>query len=340
MKGTVNLKHIYYLLHILIWGTVLLFPYFVSSSQNEYKIGSVPGLLFTLSGVIHMIIFYANAFYIYPKLFNKRFWWLYVITVFILIAGSFQLKYYILITWFTEASKAAETYPFIFPASIVVLIISIVYRRVIDRIRYEKEQKEKQAQQLITELKFLRSQVSPHFLFNVLTNLVSLARKKSDKLEPSLIMLSDLMRYMLYDTQGKKVPLSKEIEYLNSYVELQKLRFGNDVEIENTVNINADTNHTIEPMLLIPFVENAFKHGIGSFKDPSIKIKLTVVENELFFEAQNKLEDEPDNSKDQNSGIGINNVKIRLKLLYKGKYSLKIEDQKNIFHVKLTLDLS
>src|SRR6202035_1281545 len=127
---------------------------------------------------------------------------------------------------------------FILVPSIGIFVISCIYRIILDRIRFEKEQKERQASQLATELKFLRSQISPHFLFNVLTNLVSLARKRSDKLEPSLIMLSDLMRYMLYDTQGKKVELGTEIEYLNSYVELQQLRFGNDVEITNNIGVD------------------------------------------------------------------------------------------------------
>ncbi|WP_431217545.1 sensor histidine kinase [Puia sp. P3] len=123
----------------------------------------------------------------------------------------------------------------------------------VDRFRAEREQKERQATELLTELKFLRSQISPHFLFNVLTNLVSLARKKSDSLEPALIKLSELLRYMLYDTQGKKVPLQTEVEYLNNYLDLQRLRFGNDVDIDSRIEADDEAMaYTIEPMLLIP----------------------------------------------------------------------------------------
>jgi len=209
--------------HVLIWSILILLPYLVSSADNDYKIGDIPGIFFTISGFIHAAIFYGNAFYLYPALLNKRFWWLYILLSVLLIVGSFQLKYQILISWFPQVLKNTTAAKFVFGPSVAIFIISIVYRKVIDQIRLERELKERRTTQLETELKFLRSQINPHFLFNVLTNLVSLARKKSDKLEQSLIMLSDLMRYSVYDAQGKKATLQKEIEYLNSYIELQKL---------------------------------------------------------------------------------------------------------------------
>jgi sensor histidine kinase YesM len=192
---------------------------------------------------------------------------------------------------------------FVFAPSLFFLILSIFYRVVWDKITFERQQKEKVAEQLSSELQFLRSQISPHFLFNVLTNLVSLARKKSDKLEPSLLMLADLMRYMLYDMQEKKVPLQVEIDYLKSYIELQKLRFGSDVRIETSIEIGAEQPpYSLEPMLLIPFVENAFKHGVGWMEDPYIRIILVLQQGVLRFEVQNKIDKERDNSKDTSSG--------------------------------------
>jgi len=332
--------YITFALHALIWSMILLLPYFVSSAANDYKIGPIPGLLFTTMGVIHMGIFYANAGYLYPKLLNRRLWWLYIISVALLLLASFQLKYRIMASWFPEMLKDFASYKFVFGSSIGIFIISIVYRKVVDAIRREKEQKEKRTEQLFTELKFLRSQISPHFLFNVLTNLVSLARKKSDQLEPSLIMLSGLMRYMLYDAQGKKVALEKEIEYLNSYIELQKLRFGNDVQIDSTITLPPeDSTYMIEPMLLIPFVENAFKHGVGYIQDPQINIKLSLVQGVMTFEVWNKFDKEQDTSKDENSGIGLPNVQYRLNLLYPDKHTLVIHDDNNCFHITLTLDL-
>jgi two-component system LytT family sensor kinase len=341
MKIAIKVGYINIALHVLIWGAVLLLPYFVSTAANNYKIGSVPGLFFTEAGLIHMAIFYINVFYLYPRFYNRRFWLLYILTSVLLVFGSFWLKYHIMATWFPEIVRDPSVYKFVFPPSIAVFVISVIYCRIVDSIRTEREQKEKQAAQLLTELKFLRSQISPHFLFNVLTNLVSLARKKSDKLEQSLIMLSDLMRYMLYDAQGKKVALQKEIEYLSSYIELQKLRFGNDVQVNSRIELDDEggDQYTIEPMLLIPFVENAFKHGVGYNEQPQIDIELSVYKGLMIFEVRNKFEPEPLESKDENSGIGLSNVRSRLNLLYHNRYTLVINDQNNLFHITLTLKL-
>jgi LytS/YehU family sensor histidine kinase len=195
------------------------------------------------------------------------------------------------------------------------------------------------AEQLSIKLKFLRSQISPHFIFNVLTNLVSLARKRSEQLEPALIMLSDLMRYMLYESDEKKVPLSREIAYLKSYIELQKLRFGDAVLIETDIDLaQSDIRQHIEPMLLIPFVENAFKHGMG-VDNPLIQIRLAANDGTLAFDVKNRFNDDENNSKDTSSGIGLENVRTRLTLLYPKMHELQVNKQDNLFHIHLTLRL-
>jgi LytS/YehU family sensor histidine kinase len=173
----------------------------------------------------------------------------------------------------------------------------------------------------------------------VLTNLVSLARKRSELLEPALIRLSDLMRYMLYESDEKKVALSKEVEYLKSYIELQKLRFGDDVAID--VNIQIPENEMqqhIEPMLLIPFVENAFKHGMG-VDEPFIQINLTVNNGKLWLTVKNNFNTDAGESKDSGSGIGLENVQSRLALLYPGQHNLLMKQEENLFHIHLTLQL-
>lgn len=340
IKVSVKFRYINIALHVLVWTMVLLLPYFVSSAAHDYKVGPIPGLFFSLAGIIHLFIFYFNAFFLIPKLLNSRLWWFYIICSAAMIAGSFQLKYHLLAWWFPEVLKDLTAYKFVFAPSVAVFIISIVYRKVADKIRYDREQQKIKAEQLSTELRFLRSQISPHFLFNVLSNLVSLARKKSDQMEPALIMLSELMRYMLYDTQGKKVTLDKEIAYLNNYIALQRLRFGADVEISYRADTGIETEkHTIEPMLLIPFVENAFKHGIGYQENPVISINLSVVNNELIFEVMNQVDHKSGSSKDENSGIGLANVKSRLDLLYRGRHNLKIDSNNGQFHITLTLQL-
>jgi hypothetical protein len=340
MKISVKFQHISIALHVFVWGMILLLPYFVSSAEHDYKIGPIPGLFFTLAGFIHLFIFYFNAFYLIPRLLNRRWWWLYIIASAILIISSFQLKYHLLLWWFPDVLNDMLAYKFVFAPSIGIFVISIVYRKVVDKMISDRKQQKIEAEQLSTELKFLRSQISPHFLFNVLTNLVSLARKKSDQMEPSLIMLSELMRYMLYDTQGKKVALGKEVSYLNNYIELQKLRFGNDVEIKYEVDPGIEKgDYTIEPMLLIPFVENAFKHGVAHQGHPKISISTSVKNDVLLFQVENQIDDQPNSSKDENSGIGLANVKSRLDLLYKGEHNLKIKTENNLFHITLTLML-
>ncbi|MEJ7644739.1 MAG: histidine kinase [Chryseolinea sp.] len=206
-----------------------------------------------------------------------------------------------------------------------------------DRVTFERNRKERETESLKSELALLRSQVSPHFMFNVLNNLVSLARKKSDQLEPVIIQLSHLMRYMLYDSGEKRVSLKDEIDYLQSYIDLQKLRFGNDVPVAFDKNINSSTL-PIEPMLLIPFVENAFKHGVGIIRSPQIIIHLSVENNILLFTVKNKFTETVE-TKDANSGIGIQNVRRRLDLLYKNMHWLTIHGADGWFVVELKLIL-
>ena len=216
--------------------------------------------------------------------------------------------------------------------------ISFSYRIIIDNSKQEKIIKEKENENLKTELSFLRSQVSPHFIFNILNNMVLLARKKSDMLEPSLIELSKLMRYMLYENDDERVLLSSEVEYLKSYISLQVLRFEDDVTLTFSLPEQLNTYY-IEPLLLVPFVENAFKHGIGMVKDPKIDIILQVDPNGwLSFKVNNTIAPLQD-TKDKSSGIGLVNLKRRLELLYKKNYQLNISEDGLIYSADLKLKL-
>jgi two-component system LytT family sensor kinase len=333
----VKYRYFNFILHALAWCLVLFFPYLVSDAGNQYKIGPLPGLYFTLSGIVHMFIFYGNSFFLYPRLLNKTYWLVYIVLAILLVLFSVKVKFYLLEWWFADVLPDARSHV-LFP-SILIFIVSVFYSIGVDRIRAEKLQKENEAMQLGMELKFLRSQISPHFLFNLLTNLVSLARKKSDHLETSLLMLSGLMRYMLYDA-GKKISLQQEVEYLESYIALQKLRFERDVKIVFNIDLSQEeTNYSIEPMLLIPFVENAFKHGTGYADQPIIDINLIIREGVLVFQVKNKFDCATDISKDESSGIGLSNVRSRLKLLYPVRHDLIINTDKSLFSINLTLKL-
>jgi len=225
---------------------------------------------------------------------------------------------------------------------------STAYCLIKDRIYTERITREKQTENLKTELSFLRSQVSPHFMFNIMNNMVALARKKSDLLEPSLIKLSAQLRYMLYETQ-ERVSLQKEVEYLQSYIDLQKQRFGNNVSIKYCME-KFDKEYEIEPMLLIPFVENAFKHGAafvtkvpGSdlilYNTAEINIDLAAEKNELRFVVKNRYDENSTETKDKTSGIGLTNVKRRLDLLYRNRHSLQIEKMDGWFIASLQITL-
>src|SRR4030095_4430026 len=252
---------------------------------------------------------------------------------------SYYLKLLMVKQWYPEVTLDEWAYRILFFPPLPFLVASVIYRLVVDKIAYDKKQKEIIAEQLSIKLEFLRSQINPHFIFNVLTNLVSLARKRSEELEPALIMLSDLMRYMLYESDEKKVPLSKEVEYLKSYIELQKLRFGHDVSIQADIDLSEkDQGQSIEPMLLIPFVENAFKHGMG-VDEPFIQVHLNVNNTKLEFDVKNRFIDDSNEGKDIGSGIGLENVKSRLMLLYPKKSDLILTKKNDIFHIQLTLQL-
>lgn len=333
-------KYITIALHALVWAAVLILPFFFFTTPTEHygQIGPVRCSFFTMATLLHIGIFYLNAFYLYSNFLKPGKWWIYIICIVTLIFGIYHIKNFIVVTWFPALAEDEGVFRFAFFPTVFFVVISTIYRLVVDKIDSERTKSARRAEQLTSELKFLRSQISPHFLFNVLNNLVSMARHKSDQLEPSLIKLSGLMRYMLYESDGRKVDIATEIEYLKSYIELQKLRFEEDISITADIQYDERDMHTIEPMLLIPFVENAFKHGATLVHEPFIRIALRITGNILQFKVENKFDD-AGHSKDSNSGIGLANVKARLNLLYRDAYRLTVEEQNNTFNVHLSLEL-
>jgi len=223
-------------------------------------------------------------------------------------------------------------------AGIFFLSASTGYGVLRENIRTERRKKDSENEHLRTELSFLRSQINPHFLLNVLNSMVALARKRSDNLEPMLIELASLMTYMLYDPDNEKVLLDDEIEYLRSYISLQLLRFSDDVNVSFEAE-KQPTGHLIEPMLLIPLVENAFKHGIGLFDKAVIEIKITITEDHhLSLFVKNKFDEQMSNA--NSYGIGLNNLKKRLTLIYPGKFQLQTTKDASWFIASLNLQLS
>ena len=212
---------------------------------------------------------------------------------------------------------------------LVVLVLSLLLRT---SELWKKSQEEKQK----AELSYLKSQVNPHFLFNTLNGIYSLALEESKKTPDAIVKLSELMRYVITDISKDFVPLEDEIQHLINYVELQKLRLGDTVEINLDVTDKAE-HLFIAPLLLIPFVENAFKYGINPKFISQIDIKLHVVEDKMEFQVKNKIE--PFSALMVQNGTGLENVKKRLELTYPGAFDLSIQDNHTDFIVKLILNL-
>lgn len=344
MKLTwVNKQYVKVALHVLVWLIIFSLPYLLSSHYGENR---RPGdehsnfaILNTLTGLFWVAAFYINAHVLVPKLIYPKKYLLYALT----LAGMFA---FILTCHFILFSDLIHSRQFRTPDSILFNLptffltvgISTAYKFLYDRAKMDKIAHEKQEQNLKTEVSFLRSQISPHFIFNILNNMVALVRLKSDQLEPTIMKLSSLMQYMLYETDEEKVPLKNEVEYLQNYIDLQLQRFGSKVKINIALNLTEDT-HMIEPMLLIPFVENAFKHGIGLIIQPQIDIELLQQGNALHFSVCNKYNSAKDEIKDKTSGIGLGNVTRRLNLLYPNAHSLLVTKEDNFFNVSLQLTL-
>lgn len=339
-------KWVQVILHSVVWVLMFSLPFILPTSYgNKQHPQEKPHYdwvyLYSCTAVVWIGFFYVNAYVLIPRYIYKKRFWLYILSqllfIVILMAADRFFFWLFLEPDHRPYSIAGFITFHVFPY-LFILVSSTAYQFIEDRMRLDKLAKDRENENLKTELAFLRSQVSPHFMFNVLNNMVSLARKQSDLLEPSLIKLSSLMRYMLYETDEEKVPLDREIEYLQSYIDLQQQRFGKKVKVNVNVQVS-DGHYEVEPMLLIPFVENAFKHGTGMIEDAVIEISLKAENNILNFTVRNKFNNTTAEEKDKTSGIGLTNVKRRLSLLYGKNHNLWITTNDNWFLVSLQLNM-
>ncbi|MCK7554380.1 histidine kinase [Chitinophaga sedimenti] len=192
-------------------------------------------------------------------------------------------------------------------------------------------------------LDFLRSQINPHFLFNALNTLYGTAlQEDASRTSEGIQRLGDMMRFMLHENHQEQIKLGKELAYLHNYISLQRLRIQASDDIQIEVNIDErQCEHMIAPMLLIPFVENAFKHGISLRNRSRISITLNCDDKKIYFDVHNSVHQRPDNDPERYSlGIGLNNVRNRLDLLYPGKHELTIRQTAAEFFVHLTIEVS
>ena len=338
------------LIQILIWGIAwLLLILFLTEGWEDPLRLLYRGLPLIVSLLTLVAI---NVLYLLPELYFKRKLGLYfLISCFLFIGIIWLLNNDLLI--FSElaekynvperlSQQRRNTQPVSWLRFFIPLLISFVGSTLIELTHFANK-KEKAAisiekEKLDTEIKFLKSQINPHFLFNVLNNIYSLTITKSDKAPDNVMRLSELLRYMLYDSNDGKVPLKKEIDYLENYISLASLKDSRGLNVKVDLD-KSRAGLKVAPLLFIPFVENAFKHSkIEDLKNGFINICLKTSNDHLAFSIENSIPDVVF-KKDKLGGIGLTNTKQRLELLYPNKHELKISENGNVYSVYLKLDL-
>ena len=330
--------------HLIYWlfvGAILLMLFL-----NGRTISAVEIMIYTYFSIINISIFYINYTLLIPQLLKK--YWLYIISLIGLIALMAAMKTVIAVLYrdivlsYTNSKTGKVEYTDLtlyMTGSVFVsgffIISSCLIKFMLDWFSNTRIQRNLETEKKDMELQFLKSQLNPHFLFNSLNNIYSLAYQKSDKTADAILKLSEIMRYMIYESNDSWVALSKEIEYVTSYIELQKLRFKNGAAVEMTLNGEID-NQQIIPLILISFVENAFKHGVAN--DPEDPIRINIIANQkiLHFSITNKKSNA---NKDALGGVGLNNVERRLQLLYPERYKLNIVNSATHYTSELMLDI-
>jgi sensor histidine kinase YesM len=342
MKKTYKiLLHFFFWFYKFGWGG-LVAQYFNPEIKFTWKDFVDP--LSLSHYVLFPLIFYINYFFILPRFYKKglivRSWisWILLLGLFILL--RYLVQEVLFMHWLGFSNYYPNTtiafYIFdniYFGGSLIVM--SFFIWSIIHLAQTEKEKRLLQQQQFDAEVSFLKNQVNPHFLFNTLNNIYSLSYKKDDQAPESILKLSGLMRYMLKDSTAEKVALKSEVEYIRNFIDLQKLRYKAECYINFTADIS-DDEWRIPPLLFIPFVENAFKHGIVT--DAAYPLEIIIQQNKTGLQLTVKNKKNTD-QKDDSSGIGLNNVKRRLQLLFPQQHQLIINDSANRYTCDLTIRL-
>jgi two-component system LytT family sensor kinase len=343
-----------FLFHLIFWVALYLVPFVDPRGVHPVDKSLNPKFFFDIHLLINhaffIFVFYFNSNYLIPKFLKKSRKIEYTIILSFLVILILSVSFMIFpslrlpkpptgaprlpsINVLRLNQTIALAIPLLF-----VLMVSTTYRILRDKLLQDKINKEKETENLKTELSFLRSQISPHFIFNALNSSIILVRKQSDLAESCLLKLASLLRYMLYEADDDKVLIENEIQYISDYIDLQGIRFGESVVIQKHLEMYELLDQYIEPMLLIPFIENAFKHGTSVLNNPEIHISLKEEKGVLLLEVKNKFVTTVRDNK--NNGIGLTNVGRRLELLYPNKHTLNLSIEKDWYSVFLSIDLT
>jgi LytS/YehU family sensor histidine kinase len=330
-----------WLVHGLFWVLVMLLLIY---SGNERELTLIGFVRIMIHIVFYMLVVYINLGYLIPKFLNQKNFMTYVLLLLAMVAVLTPIK--VILLYITIEEVDPREFLVMNQHTIFLLLFmmaggSTVVRIISDWQKHQRDRKELETQRMQSEIKFLKSQINPHFLFNTLNSLYALTLKKSDKAPEIVIKLSEMMRYMLYESNERRVPLQKEVNYIQNYLALESLRQSGQADIR--FNVEGEiTDQTIAPLIFIPFLENSFKHGLNhQLSDGYVHVTMKVLENRLLLRITNSkpsIAPPPQDSK--SGGIGLVNVQRRLNLLYPSQYKLDIEDNEREHIVELSLALT
>jgi sensor histidine kinase YesM len=335
-----------WLWHVLFWfvyACIQFRNYYITIAYYDVKY-----LEFMFITRIPFVLTTYFTIWLYRVLIPKQKYWLYALlgiitwAIFMAVVVTFQKNYLSSISEIA-GTKWTDIYWNQLPNYYVYFILVTMCKYYKSNFIQQYYEREKQRLQIITELQNLKAQISPHFLFNTMNNFYGLAVEQSKKLPALMVGLSDLLRYSLYETNTPTVPLVNEIKYLKNYIELEKIRLEDTLDFEFVSEIEETSSVRVIPLLFVVFVENAFKHA-KNVKDDVIRIRIHLSissDGILLFEVNNNCLQEVYRPSDQTNGIGLENVKKRLGVLYPGNlHQLHVEKQEGYFHVQLKLNVA
>jgi sensor histidine kinase YesM len=337
-----------FIAQVAVW-TVVLFALPLATFLSTQDVTATRTSFYVVWGLFQapLVVYFINFYLLGPYLFFKRRHWWFVLINLVMILG---LNYQFFLVYLNRDSipnmPAMDTNMWVgfFGGFLMFLVLNCMIAAIAIGIRHfihtrqiRQQLIEEKAKNTEAELAWLKNQINPHFLFNTLNNISSLVQIDADKAQDAIAQLSDLLRYAMYGTNKNTVPLQGEIEFMRNYVELMKLRCSEKTMVNCQLSI-VNSPLTIAPLLFISLIENAFKHGISSNRDSRIDITLTADGQQLIFDCENT--NFPKNDTDRSgSGIGLENTRRRLDLIYKDRYTWEQTLEDNIYKVKITIQL-
>ena len=332
----------YKLHHLLFWMLVFVLWYYLR--YQDYATGKIAFQITLVKVTDLALIIYITNYLLIPRLLYKKKYIGFVTAFLLIILASGFLKIFLMAQIMQQpglfgpaAGMKARLYENVI-SDFFLVAAGAAFKLMFDYSKMQQRLAEVGKEKAEAELNFLKSQINPHFLFNSLNSVYFLIDKNNAEAREALHKFSEMLRYQLYEMNGNKIPVEKEISYLKDYIDLQKLRTGENYSV--LLNCSPEVKgFSIEPLLLIPFVENAFKH-ISHFKDKTnfIKLDLGRSNGEFHFAIENS-KDAVEKTKNMHGGIGLNNVKRRLELLYTDRHKLEIDNGNNLFKVDLKIKI-